>query len=658
MKTLSQIQEELKSLLPNGIDLTLNAIKAVLNTGTDKFNSVILLESSYRDNNQSLLMGLITSENANLEFNKIRQAILLFIDDLKETDLKSADNGLGTKPVDQYNGEVFYRIPEKMQVEVEVKCIIRVAYDKIVLMEGIEQKETDVIKDLRISDVMGVELIDPNETPHFKIRTFNDQVQRIEKDLYTEWIYYVKPLAIGIFPLLLKISVIEIRDGIERKRDVVLEETVEITTTIPPDGGETKLMPTGINFNAAALLAGEKRETSSAKPPQPANSAPETTAPKSRGGATLKKVLGAFGIVALLITASTALYTWLSKSYGSEMAYQFPDNNIKGWKDYLKKEPGGKYAELAQTRLDSAETAIWNAAISSNEIPEIEAYLKEFPDGKYSQIAKTMIEKVNVPVKEQLYYETQLFNDSLFILLKGGDKPYSLMFNQSGKNVKSVTSNDIGTVKIPVKALKPGDYELILQDAAGSFFIDTITISSSIVPKPSQSPGVSKKPVSAKKPKPQNPPAPKPTPSNTNDPKVNEPKPPVKVPDQKPLPATEPIVSMQNAFRLPAFVGCDKEKKEKEFKCTNNKLAKYLGERMKYPEIAIKKNVTGQCVVEFIVEKDGTIHDSKVIQKLGSGCDEEALRLVSLLPPFRPGLGKNGQPIRVKYRLPVLFKIQ
>lgn len=647
MKTLPQIQEELKMLLPNGIDITLNAIKMLLHPGTYKYNDLILLESSYRENNQSLLMGLITSENANLEFNRIRKAILLFIDELRETDLKTADNGSANKPADQYNGEVFYRIPDKMQVETEVKCIVRVAYDKVVLMEGLEKSAEDVLKDLRISDVMGVELIDPNETPHFKIRTFNEKVQRVEKDLYTEWIFYVKAITTGVFPLLLKISIIEIRDGIERKRDVVLEETVEITSTAPPQTGDTKLVPAGINFNSALLAASEGISESE-------SGAPESPPPSTGNKAPVKKILAAFGMIALFVTVSLALYTWLSGPGGTGFKETAPTNTVEGWRDYLKKYPSGKYSNEAQSKLDSTETVIWEEAVNSNDTINIKKYLEVFPEGKYIQIARTVLEKRNVPVKEQLFYEAQLYRDSLLVLLRGGLRPYTLLFNQSGKTINSQAVQDTGTFKIPVRKFKPGNYELILQDADGSIFIDTINITPPVtINNPSDKPAA-KKPVSAKPAKPKVPVTKTPPTGNTgNKPPVNE-----QVKPKPETPVSEPVVSMQNAYRLPAFVGCNMDKKEKEFKCTNNKLVKYLGERMKYPFEAIRKSIEGKCIVEFIVEKDGTIHEIQVVQKLGYGCDEEAIRLVSLLPPFRPGLGRNGLPIRVKYRLPVVFKIQ
>jgi hypothetical protein len=118
-------------------------------------------------------------------------------------------------------------------------------------MEGLTEQPGDVLKDLRISDVMGVELLDAGSSA-FTVRTVSDTVQFVEKDLYTEWLFYVTPLKAGTHPLLLKISVIEIRNGIERKRNVVLEETVEVLTTRPAVEKETGFTSAGYALRLAA----------------------------------------------------------------------------------------------------------------------------------------------------------------------------------------------------------------------------------------------------------------------------------------------------------------------------------------------------------------------------------------------------------------------
>lgn len=83
---------------------------------------------------------------------------------------------------------------------------------------------------------------------------------------------------------------------------------------------------------------------------------------------------------------------------------------------------------------------------------------------------------------------------------------------------------------------------------------------------------------------------------------------------------------------------------------------KFLGENIKYPEQAKADNVQGNVFVSFTVEKDGSLNDIKVDRKLGSGTDEEAVRVIKLSKKWNPGM-QNGKVVRVKYNIPVRFKI-
>jgi hypothetical protein len=87
-----------------------------------------------------------------------------------------------------------------------------------------------VIEDVRIADVMSVELVDFNETPAFQIRTITEEEQFVVTDDYTQWLFMVKALREGKYPLTLKVSVIEQIDGKDRKRDIVLEKEIFIVS--------------------------------------------------------------------------------------------------------------------------------------------------------------------------------------------------------------------------------------------------------------------------------------------------------------------------------------------------------------------------------------------------------------------------------------------
>ena len=83
---------------------------------------------------------------------------------------------------------------------------------------------------------------------------------------------------------------------------------------------------------------------------------------------------------------------------------------------------------------------------------------------------------------------------------------------------------------------------------------------------------------------------------------------------------------------------------------------KFLLDNIKYPEEAMKKAVMGTVYITFIVEKDGAVTDVKILRGIGAGCDEEAVRVVKMMPKWNPGEFK-GKPVAVQFNLPIKFKL-
>ena len=94
-----------------------------------------------------------------------------------------------------------------------------------------------------------------------------------------------------------------------------------------------------------------------------------------------------------------------------------------------------------------------------------------------------------------------------------------------------------------------------------------------------------------------------------------------------------------------------------EFPGGMDAMMKYLSENIKYPEQAKEKNTQGRVLVTFIVEKNGSISDVKVVKGIGNGCDEEAVRVISAMPKWKPGM-QNGKKVRVSFAIPISFKLQ
>lgn len=93
---------------------------------------------------------------------------------------------------------------------------------------------------------------------------------------------------------------------------------------------------------------------------------------------------------------------------------------------------------------------------------------------------------------------------------------------------------------------------------------------------------------------------------------------------------------------MPMFPGGQKE------------MMTFLSKTTKYPAKAVKKKIQGRCLVQFIVEKDGSISNVRVMSKVHPLLDAEAIRVVKSMPRWMPGRLK-GKPVRVKFNLPVTF---
>ena len=86
-------------------------------------------------------------------------------------------------------------------------------------------------------------------------------------------------------------------------------------------------------------------------------------------------------------------------------------------------------------------------------------------------------------------------------------------------------------------------------------------------------------------------------------------------------------------------------------------LMKYIQQNVKYPKEAQEKGVQGRVLVQFVVEKDGSITDAKILKSVDPQLDAEALRVVNAMPDWTPGKQK-GEPVRTRFTLPVTFRLQ
>ena len=86
-------------------------------------------------------------------------------------------------------------------------------------------------------------------------------------------------------------------------------------------------------------------------------------------------------------------------------------------------------------------------------------------------------------------------------------------------------------------------------------------------------------------------------------------------------------------------------------------LMQYLSTHVKYPAVAEENGIQGRVTVGFVINTDGSISDAKIMKSVDPSLDKEAVRVVTTMPRWIPGK-QNGEPVRVKYFIPVVFRLR
>ena len=111
---------------------------------------------------------------------------------------------------------------------------------------------------------------------------------------------------------------------------------------------------------------------------------------------------------------------------------------------------------------------------------------------------------------------------------------------------------------------------------------------------------------------------------------------------------------------MPVFPDCEYLSGDKSRKaCTDSLLLAFIYGHLQYPAIARAKGIEGSVIVQFVLEKNGQIKDTRIIQDIGGQCGAEVLRVLRLLndeEKWKPSSAR-GKAVRVQYNLPVEFKL-
>jgi len=85
-------------------------------------------------------------------------------------------------------------------------------------------------------------------------------------------------------------------------------------------------------------------------------------------------------------------------------------------------------------------------------------------------------------------------------------------------------------------------------------------------------------------------------------------------------------------------------------------ITKWISKHVHYPTLAVENGISGKVYVKFVIERDGSVSNAKIIRGVESTLDKEALRVVNLMPKWKPGK-QRGKPVRVAFTLPINFQL-
>ncbi len=350
---IEQTIKQLKDLLVKGNkeQKVIDQILAQIPTNSKKYNTLLQLKLQHVKQKQDLISGMLTQEEANVGLSRFINALLSFIDNLKAEDFQETTK---KTTIDERIGKVCFRIPDIMQINKRNECRIWISFDKETILKEIQIQAGDELKQIRVSDAMGVELIDDSDEDAFKIKTYEEQVQPIEADLLTEWIFKVTPLKVGTFPLVLRITVVVERNGKEMKKSIVLEESINIVTKLSQNAAAKSISTKAVkNFSVLALYL-------------PKSTGEGTGGGDINGGS--KDYMSMLGKVLIGITVLAGLFLLLPK--------------------------GNAPMEETPT-ADCVQDNQWEQIQQSGNIISLETYLKNCPNGSHISEAQRLIDSLN-----------------------------------------------------------------------------------------------------------------------------------------------------------------------------------------------------------------------------------------------------------------------
>lgn len=236
---LNQIKLDLLNESPQyGISTIIESLKKIIKENAFPYESLIQISNEYQKIKDQTLKGLLPEEEV-VQLNKeIQTRLLSLIDEIEKFD--------SDKNLKSLNGNLLYQIPLTMRLRQEEKCIIRVSFDEKELLKNIHSNDNVVTEsNIKLTKNIGVDLVN-FEGRSFAVKSFSDSIQFISDDAYTEWVFYVKPLLMGVHTLNLNIKRLEVING----EQVFHERIFQVSVTVIGDEDSEKIKFSSSDENA------------------------------------------------------------------------------------------------------------------------------------------------------------------------------------------------------------------------------------------------------------------------------------------------------------------------------------------------------------------------------------------------------------------------
>lgn len=349
---LETLRKELEAQLVDDLAAALKSLQTLLPEKSEKYGLVIVLLGRLNDANEARMRDTLADDDLQRKYNRIRADLLDLVQGLEEADFDPvavSSSAATAKIAAVRQGSVLYRIPNVMPLEKETRCVVRIALDKDAIVENISLDEHVELKSLyRVSDTMQAEILDPSGGQQFNIRSTSDPVQIIDEQGYTEWRFYVTPHMEGSHPLEVKVSIIETKNGLPAKKEIVLEEIVQVVTenTAAPDDDGGPMKTAGY---ALAFLAAAPHKAGKSAPVKPSI---------ARGGS---RALQAIRILAATIAVgTTGALIFTTPEWRACMITRHLKSSPRAYREYIEKYPNSacakEFSENLQPLISERDT--------------------------------------------------------------------------------------------------------------------------------------------------------------------------------------------------------------------------------------------------------------------------------------------------------------